>query len=112
MAELEEFRAQAEVEEQNEVLFRKVVDVQNKGNTEFFNELFAVKDRVIARINSAGTFTRDYHGIEVTGNKVESSIIIIARIENGKIVEERKEVDVLNVMHQLGMELKPKEREQ
>ena len=152
MAELEAMKVQAKFEEQNEALFRKVVDEQNKGNTEFFNEffapdyayyfpsntqepmsleetqemvkthlisfpdynwtieeLFAVKDRVIARISSAGTFTRDYHGIAATGNKVESSTIIMARIENGKIAEERKEVDVLNVMQQLGMELKPKE---
>ncbi len=152
MAELEAFKTQAELEAQNEALFRKVVDEQNKGNTEFFDEffapdytyylpssaqepmsleetremvkthlisfpdynwtieeLFAVKDRVIARINSTGTFTKDYHGIAATGTKVESSTIIIARIENGKIVEERKEMDVLNVMQQLGMELRPKE---
>ncbi len=154
MAELEAMKAQAEVEEQNEALFRKVVDELNKGNTEFFNEfyapdyayyfpsntqkpisleetqelvkthlksfpdfnwsieeLFAIKDRIIARISSTGTFTEDYHGIPATGNKVESSAIFIARIENGKIVEERKEGDVLNVMQQLGMELKPKEGE-
>jgi predicted ester cyclase len=152
MAELEEFRAQVEVEEQNKALFRKRVDEQNKGNTEFFNEffapdyayyspsntqepmsrketqemfkthlisfpdynwtieeLFAVKDRVIARISSVGTFEKDYYGVPATRNRIESSTIIIARIENGKIVEERKEVDVLNIMQQAGMELKPKE---
>ena len=154
MAELEEYKARAAVEEQNKALFRKVVDEQNKGNTEFFErffapeyayyspsntqepmsreetqemvnthlisfpdykwtieELFAVKDRVIARISSTGTFTKDYHGIPATGKRVESSTIVIARMENGKIVEERKEVDVLNVMQQLGMELKPEGRE-
>lgn len=152
MAELEAFKAQAAIEEQNESLFRKRVDEQNKGNTEFFNEffapdyvyyfpsntqeplsleetqemvkthlvhfpdynwtieeLFAVKDRIIARISTAGTFTKDYYGIPATGNKVKSSAIFIARIENGKIVEERKEMDVLNIMQQLGMELKSKE---
>jgi len=72
-------------------------------------ELFAVKDRVIARISSVGTFEKDYYGLPATGNRIESSTIIIARIENGKIVEERKEVDVLNIMQQAGMELKPKE---
>ena len=152
MAELEEFRAQAEVEEQNTALFRHFIEELNKGNTEVFSEifasdyayyfpsnteeplsleetqemvkthlisfpdynwtieeLFAVKDRVIARISIAGTFTEDYYGIPATGNKVQSSAIFIVRIENGKIVEQRKEQDVLNIMEQLGMELKPKE---
>ncbi len=34
---------------------------------------------------------------------------MISRIENGKIVEEREEVDILGMMMQLGLELKPKE---
>jgi predicted ester cyclase len=75
-------------------------------------ELFAVKDRVIARISISGTFTGDYYGIPATGNEAQSSAIFIVRIENGKIVEQRKEQDVLNIMEQLGMELKPKEREE
>jgi predicted ester cyclase len=75
-------------------------------------ELFAVKDRIIARISIAGTFTGDYYGIPATGNKSKSSAILIVRIENGKIVEQRKEQDVLNIMEQLGMELKPKEGEE
>ena len=135
MAELEKFRAQAEIEERNKALFRIIVDAQNNGNIDFFNEyfapdyayyfpsnsrepmsleetremfethlisfpdykwtiedLFAVKDMVIARINSEGTFTNNYHGIAATGNKAESSTIVIVRIENGKIVEEWKEM--------------------
>jgi hypothetical protein len=32
-------------------------------------------------------------------------------MENGKVVEEREEVDILNVMQQLGMEFVPKEVE-
>jgi len=155
MAELEEFKAQAEVEEQNKVIYRKVMDELNKGNLKVFDdffapdytyyfpsntqepmsleetkrmvkthlisfpdynwtieELFAVKDRVIARVSSTGTFTQEYEGIPPTGNKIESSAIFIVRIENGKVVEEREEVDVLNVMTQLGMELKLKEAEE
>ena len=151
MAELEKFKSQAAVEEQNKEIVKRLYEEFNKGNVEILNELcapdysfyypsnspkpmsreeiieilkmilkaipdynwtieelFAVKDWVIARISSAGTFTGDYYGIPATGNKVESSAIFIARIENGKIVEERKEGDVLNVMQQLGMELKPK----
>ncbi len=154
MAELAEFKAQAEVEEQNLVIFRDFIEELNKGNTEVLSEifaseyayyfpsntqkplsledtqemvkthlisfpdynwtiedLFAVKDRVVARISIAGTFTGDYYGIPATGNEVQSSAIFIVRIENGKIVEQRKEQDVLNIMEQLGMELKPKEEE-
>jgi steroid delta-isomerase-like uncharacterized protein len=74
-------------------------------------ELFAVKDRVVARISSAGTFAEDYQGVPATGDKVESSAIFIVRIKNGKVVEERREIDALSVMQQIGMELKPKEAE-
>lgn len=153
MAELEEFRTQAALEEQNKAIFRHFTEELNKGNTEAFNEfcvpnyayyfpsntqrplsleevqeankatlvsfpdynwiieeLFAVKDRVIARISSSGTFTEDYSGIPPTGNKIGSSAIFIVRIENGKIVEQRKEQDVLNFMWKLGFELKPIEK--
>ncbi len=36
---------------------------------------------------------------------------MISRIENGKIVEDKEDVDLLGLMMQLGMELKPKEGE-
>jgi predicted ester cyclase len=72
-------------------------------------ELFAKKNTVIARVSSTGTFTREYQGIPPTGDKIENSAIFIVRIEKGMVVEEREEVDILNVMQQLGMELKPKE---
>lgn len=72
-------------------------------------ELFAVKDRIIARITTTSTFAGDYYGIPATGDKVESSAIFIIRMKNGKIVEQRREGDVLSVMEQLGMELKPRE---
>jgi steroid delta-isomerase-like uncharacterized protein len=152
LTELEEFRAQKAIEEQNIALYREFIDKLNKGNLDIFDEyfapeysyyfpsnarepmslektrelvkthfesfpdykwnieeLYAVKDMVIARMSTSGTFTKEYQGIPPTGNKVESSAIFIVRIENGKIVEEREEVDVLSVMQQLGMELKPKE---
>ncbi len=50
-------------------------------------------------------------GIPATGNKYETSEISISRIENGKIVEQREELDKLGLYQQLGMELKPKEGE-
>jgi predicted ester cyclase len=36
---------------------------------------------------------------------------MIHRIENGRIVEDREEFDMLGLNQQLGMELKPKEAE-
>jgi len=152
MAELEEFRAQAALEEQNEALYREFIDELNKGNLDVFDEyfapnyayyfpsntqeplsleetrelvkthlksfpdyywnieeLYAAKDTIIARMTTSGTFKEEYQGIPPTGKKIESSAIFIVRMENGKVVGEREEVDLLNVMQELGMELVPKE---
>jgi steroid delta-isomerase-like uncharacterized protein len=154
MAELEEYRAQAEVEEQNKELVKRTIDELNKGNTEIYKELcapeyklyspsfspnpmsleevmeylkivikafpdanwgieelFAAGDRVILWNIFSGTHEGEFQGIPPTGNKVEVSSIIILRIQNGKIVEEREEADMLGAMMQIGMELKPKETE-
>ena len=154
MAELEEFRAKAEIEKQNEALYRGIIQEINKGNSEYFNEfyspdslyymvsnnpkplsreeyqefvkvffqafpdlnfsieeLYAVGDRVIARLILRGTHKGDWRGVPATGNKFEMSSTFIVRIENGKVVEEREDFDQLGFLQQLGMELKPKEGE-
>jgi len=150
MAELEEFKAQAEVEEQNKELAQKMFEAWGKGDIETFKEflapdyvyyypsgnskpkfleeltgiakmywngfpdmsfsmeeIFAVGDRVIFRFIQRGTHTGDFMGIPATGNNFESSGILISHIENGKVVEEREDFDMLGMMQQLGMELKP-----
>jgi len=151
MAELEEFKAQAEVEEQNEQLIRNFFKEIDSGNWEMFNEILAddakiyfpsnspsmskeewindlnvslksfpkwqhsIKDlitkgdKVVVHIVDTTTHEGEFQGIPATGNKVEFGVIIIFRIENGKIVEAIQEADVLGWMMQLGMELKPKE---
>jgi len=154
MAELEEFKAQAEVEEQNKALVKGFFEGLNKGNTEFYQESFAPEygwyfpsnnpkplsreeehefikalldtfpdinwsieeliakgNRVIVRFIARGTHEGEWQGIPATGIKIEGSGIWIARIENGKIVEARQDYDMLGDMMQLGMELKPKEKE-
>ena len=154
MAELEEFKAQAEVEEQNKGLVKRMYEAWEKGDFEAFKdalapeyvyyapsgstkpmsleetiefgkmlhnafpdltlsieELIAAEDIVIYRFIFRGTHEGEYMGIPTTGNKIEISGILISRIENGKVVEEREEVDQLGTMMQLGMELKPKETE-
>ena len=150
MAELEEFKAQAEIEEQNKALVKRQFEAWEKGDFEAYKEvvapdyayyspsrstkpmsreetiefgkmlhnafpdinwsieeLFAVGDRVIVRFTSTGTHEGEFQGIPATGNKVETSGIVIIRIENGKIVEEKEEYDQLGIMQQFGMELKP-----
>ncbi|MBA7672742.1 hypothetical protein ES703_80929 [subsurface metagenome] len=74
-------------------------------------ELIAVEDRVISRFIVRGTHEGEYQGIPATGNKIEVSGIVMTRIENGKIVEDKEELDALGLMMQLDMELKPKEEE-
>ena len=76
-------------------------------------DVFAAGDRVTLRFIARGTNTGDIEemGITATGNKIEVSSIIIFRVENGKVVEERQDADYLGLMMQLGMELKPKEKE-
>jgi steroid delta-isomerase-like uncharacterized protein len=74
-------------------------------------ELIAVEDRVISLFIFRGTHEGEFQGIPATGNKIEFSGVMISRIENGKIVEDKEEADMLGMMMQLGMELKPKEGE-
>ena len=154
MAELEELKAQASVEEQNIALAKKMFEAWGKGDMETYGELmapgyvyyypsgteksssleeiremakmfwngfpdmsftmeeiFAAGDRVTFRFIQRGTHTGDFMGIPATGNTFESSGILISRIEDGKVVEQWEEFDMLGMMMQLGMELKPKEGE-
>ena len=71
-------------------------------------DIFAIKDRVIARIIARGTHQAEMEGIAATGNKAEISALLIFRLKDGKIVEEVEEADLLGFYQQLGMELKPK----
>jgi len=72
-------------------------------------DIFAIKDRVIARIIARGTHQAEMEGIVATGNKAEISALLIFRLKDGKVVEEIEEADLLGFYQQLGMELKPKE---
>jgi len=154
MAELEEMKAQAEVEEQNKELARKMIEAWGKGDfvaykellapdfvfyfpsnspkpmsleelIEFakmyrkaiadiswsMEELIATEDKIIIRFIERGTHEGEFMGIPAKGNKYETSGILISRIVNGKVVEQREEFDMMGFMQQLGMELKPKEGE-
>ena len=155
MAELEEFKAQAVVEEQNKEIVKRFWEEFNKGNVEIYQELsspdyayyapsnspkpmsrekmmefmepffeafpdsvwsiediIAAGDKVVVRFVYRGTQEGEFLGVPATGNKVEMGGIIIHRIENGRIIQDRDESDMLGFMQQLGMELKPKEEQQ
>ena len=72
-------------------------------------DIFAIKDRVIARIIARGTHQGEMEGIAATGNKAEISALLIFRLKDRKVVEEIEEADLLGFYQQLGLELKPKD---
>ncbi len=74
-------------------------------------EIIAEGDIVSTREIFRGTHSGEFQGIPPTGNKIEMSTICLWRIFEGKIVEYWSDADILGLMMQLGMELKPKEGE-
>ena len=74
-------------------------------------ELIAVGDKVILRAIDRGTHQGEFSGIPATEKKIEFGVLVIFRVEDGKIVEAWEEFEMLGLMQQLGMELKPKEAE-
>jgi len=151
-AELEKFRAQAKVEEQNKEIVNHMWEAWNKRDFEVIKELVAPEyhyyspsnranpksreetieememfftgvpdayftveeliisgNKVISRWVVEGTHQGQFEGIPATWNKIEYSGIMITRIENEQIVEDRENWDGLGLFEQLGMELKPKE---
>ena len=72
-------------------------------------ELIAVGDKVVLRAIDRGTHQGEFNGIPATGETIEMGVIAIFHFKDGKIVEAREEGDMLGMMTQLGMELKPKE---
>ena len=152
MAELEKFRAQAKLEEQNKAIATREWEAWSKGDFEAFKEvvapgyawyepsgstkpksleeaietgrmvhknlpdvtfsieeIFAAGNRVTVRYVMRGTQPGELQAIPATGKKIEVSGIMIHRIENGRIVEDREEFDMFGLNRQLGMELRPKE---
>jgi predicted ester cyclase len=60
-------------------------------------------DKVVTRYMAGGTHQGEFFGVAPTGNRIEMSGIQIDRFdENGKIVEEWPEYDLLGAMRQMG----------
>jgi steroid delta-isomerase-like uncharacterized protein len=152
--ELEKYRTQAKVEEQNKEIVKRFFEAWNKEDMGAMKELLAPEyvyylpsnsatprsreevidgtklfykgfpdvswsieesmatgNKVISRWIMRGTHQEEFEGFPATGNKIETSGILITRIENGQIIENREDWDMLGLFMQLGMELKPKEAE-
>ena len=149
MTELEEFRAQTALEEQNKASFRYMMEETDKGNYSAWDEvcspdyvshwgeiswdleehkqanrafpvafpdfkhelnsIIAEGDRVVLRVTLTGTHKGEYMGIPPTGNKINYTGMLEGRFSEGKLVELWGVGDMLTLMQQLGMELKPKE---
>lgn len=147
-AELDKFKAQAKVEEQNKGSFRYWLEETDKGNYAAWGEvcsadyvshfagmswnleehkqanrpfsvaipdinhgidnIIAKGDRVSVRLTLTGTHKGEFMGIPPTGDKIKYTAMLEGRFSEGKIVEVWGTVDLLTLMQQLGMELKPK----
>ena len=75
------------------------------------DEIIADGDIVSTRETVRGTHKGEFQGIPPTGKQFAMSAICLWRFKDGKLVEYRADGDMLGMMMQLGMELKPKEEE-
>lgn len=91
-----------EDKEASMAIWRAFPDIQWR-----IEEMIAKGNMVATRFSAKGTQKETWIGIPSTEKKFETSGIFITRIENGKIVEHREDADLLGVVMQLGMELKP-----
>lgn len=60
-------------------------------------------DRVATRGRWTGTHQGDFMGIPTTGRSVEVNFIDLWRIENGVLVENWVQMDIMSLMQQLGV---------
>ena len=66
-------------------------------------EIFASGDKLTKYWQFKGTHTGDFMGIPATGKTINVEGCTIARMVNGKIVEERDFMDNMDFMKQLGL---------
>lgn len=73
-------------------------------------EIIAEGNMVVGRFTAMGTPKEEWFGVPPSGKKFESGGIFIIKIENGKVIEQWEDYDLLGTMTQLGMELKPNDK--
>jgi len=74
-------------------------------------DMIAEGDKVSARFTMRGTHKGNFRGIAPSGTEVTMTGIDMIRLAEGKMVEDRVEVDQLGMMQQLGMIAEPQETE-
>jgi predicted ester cyclase len=74
-------------------------------------EMIAEGDKVSARFTMRGTHKGELRGIAPTGREVTMTGIDMIRLSEGKLVEDRVEVDQLGMMQQLGVIASPQHAE-
>ena len=67
------------------------------------DEVFGVDDRIVKRWTFNATHTDEFGGIPATGNNISLKGVTVARIVDGKIVEEFDYMDDLGFLQQLGV---------
>ena len=72
-------------------------------------DMIADGDKVSARFTMRGTHKGEFRGIAPTGKEVTMTGIDIIRLTEGKMVEDRVEVDQLGMMRQLGVVPSPQQ---
>lgn len=65
-------------------------------------DILGEEDKVAVRISLRGTHMGDTLGVPPTGNAVEFSGIVLARIEDGRIAQAWNSLDLLALLKQIG----------
>lgn len=66
-------------------------------------DIVAEDDKVVTRMTARATNTGSYLGLPPTGREINCTVLGIARVDNGKIVEHWGVTDELAMMSQLGV---------
>ena len=74
-------------------------------------DIIAEEDKVSARFTMRGTHKGVFRGLAPSGREVTMSGIDMIRLAEGKMVEDRVEVDQLGMMQQLGVIASPQQAE-
>jgi predicted ester cyclase len=87
----------------DEVLAKHIADVEAAfPNYEILvDDMLAERDMVVVRGNFRGIHRGPFAGVEPTGRSVSGGLIIIYRIENGRIVDHWMQFDRFTLLQQL-----------
>jgi steroid delta-isomerase-like uncharacterized protein len=76
------------------------------------DDQLAEGEKVVSRWTVRGTHQGEFFGVPATGERIEMRGIQIDRFEEGKLVEERAEFDLLGALQQLGAVPEPGQQAQ